>query len=146
MMQQPEEIQEELKPKRKVKPQVDQSEALSQLYEYVIWCGNAINQLNVTVAQLQQQITPYPPQNPPYQELLRTPPVDETPVNPNTPTFSKRVKPVVEEAEKPKPKPWYLQKGIIATIILVIVMLYFIWVFYMKSTGHSVTIPGIGKF
>jgi hypothetical protein len=95
------------------------------------------------VAQLQQQITPYPPQNPPYQEIERTPP---EPVNPNTPTFSKRVKPVVEEAEKPKPKPWYLQKGIIATIILVIVMLYFIWVFYMKSTGHSVTIPGIGKF
>ncbi len=146
MMQQSEDIQE-LKPRKK-KPQVDQSEALSQLYEYVIWCGNAINQLNVIVAQLQQQITPYPPaqQNPSYQEIDRTPPVE---ANPNTPTFSKRTKPVVEEPEqeeKPAKPPWYRQKGIIATIILVVIMLYFVWVFYMKSTGHSVSIPGLGKF
>jgi hypothetical protein len=146
MMQQPEEIQEELKPKRKVKPQVDQSEALSQLYEYVIWCGNAINQLNVTVAQLQQQITPYPPQNPPYQELLRTPPVDETPVNPNTPTFSKRTKVIDEEPERKVKPPWYRQKGIIFAIVLVILMFYIIYLAYAKSKGLTVTIPGLGKF
>ncbi len=136
---------EELKPRKK-KPQVDQSEALSQLYEYVIWCGNAINQLSVTVAQLQQQITPYPPQNPPYQEFQRTPTVEETPVNPNTPTFSKRTKVIDEEPEKKVKPPWYKQKGIIFASILGLAMIYFIYLFYMKSTGHSVTIPGIGKF
>jgi hypothetical protein len=139
MMQQPEEIQDE-KPKRKaVKPQVDQSEALSQLYEYVIWCGNAINQLNVTVAQLQQQITPYPPQNPPYQEIER---IQPEPVNPNTPTFSKRTKVIDEDPEKKVKPPWYKQKGIIFAIILALAMLYFIYLFYMKSTGHSISIGG----
>lgn len=140
--------QDNNKPKRKVKPQVDQSEALSQLYEYVIWCGNAINQLNVIVAQLQQGQYQYPPaqQSPPYQEIARTPPVEETPVNPNTPTFSKRTKPIVEEVEKPPAKPWYKQKGIIFASILGLAMIWFIYLFYMKSTGHSVTIPGIGKF
>jgi hypothetical protein len=131
------------KPKRKVKPQVDQSEALSQLYEYVIWCGNAINQLNVIVAQLQQG--QYQQQYTPYQEV--PPVVEEAPVNPNTPTFSKRVKPLIEEEPvKPLAKPWYKQKGIVFSIILGVAMIYLIYLFWMRSTGHSVTIPGVGKF
>ena len=142
MIQRDEEIQEQPQPKKRTaKPQVDQSEALSQLYEYVIWCGNAINNLNVIVAQLQQgQLAQ--PQYPPYQE----PVVEEAPVNPNVPTFTKRVKPIVEEPEKPPAKPWFKQKGIVFSIILGIAMIYFIYLLYMKSTGHSVTIPGIGKF
>jgi hypothetical protein len=141
MIQREEEIQEQPQPKKRTaKPQVDQSEALSQLYEYVIWCGNAINQLNVIVAQLQQgQMPQYPPaEYPPYQEVERTPPV-----NPNTPTFSKRVKPVEEEPEKKVKPPWFKQKGIIFAIILVIAMMYFIYLFWMKSTGHSISIGGI---
>jgi hypothetical protein len=131
------------KPKRKVKPQVDQSEALSQLYEYVIWCGNAINNLNTIVAQLQQG--QYQQQYTPYQEV--PPVVEEAPINPNTPTFSKRVKPLIEEEPEKKVKPpWFKQKGIVFSIILGIAMIYFIYLFYMKSTGHSVSIPGIGKF
>jgi len=142
MIQRDEEIQEQPQPKKRAaKPQVDQSEALSQLYEYVIWCGNAINNLNVIVAQLQQGQFAQP-QYPPYQE----PVVEEAPVNPNVPTFTKRVKPIVEEPEKPPAKPWFKQKGIVFSIILGIAMIYFIYLFYMKSTGHSVTIPGIGKF
>ena len=127
--------------KRTAKPQVDQSEALSQLYEYVIWCGNAINNLNTIVAQLQQGQFAQP-QYPPYQE----PVVEEAPVNPNTPTFSKRVKPVEEEPEKKVKPPWYKQKGIVFSIILGVAMIYLIYLFWMRSTGHSVTIPGIGKF
>jgi len=142
MIQREEEIQEQPQPKKRAaKPQVDQSEALSQLYEYVIWCGNAINNLNVIVAQLQQgQFSQ--PQYPPYQE----PVVEEAPVNPNVPTFTKRVKPVEEEPEKKVKPPWYRQKGIIFSIILGIGMIWLIYLFYMRSTGHSVTIPGIGKF
>jgi len=68
------------------------------------------------------------------------------PANPNTPTFSKRIRPVEEEPEKKVKPPWYRQKGIIFSIILGVAMLYFIYLFYMRSTGHSVTIPGIGKF
>ena len=139
MMQQPEEIQEE-KPKRKAKAQIDQSEALSQLYEYVIWCGNAINNLNIIVAQLQQGQFAQPQ----YQE-----PVIEEPVSApasNTPTFSKRIRPVEEEPEKKVKPPWYRQKGIIFAIILVILMFYIIYLAYAKSKGLSVTIPGIGKF
>jgi hypothetical protein len=142
MIQREEEIQEQPQPKKRTaKPQVDQSEALSQLYEYVIWCGNAINQLNVIVAQLQQgQMPQYPPaEYPPYQEVERTPPV-----NPNTPTFSKRTKPLIEEEPEKKVKPpWFKQKGIIFAIILVIAMMYFIYLFWMKSTGHSISIGGI---
>jgi hypothetical protein len=142
MIQRDEEIQEQPQPKKRTaKPQVDQSEALSQLYEYVIWCGNAINNLNVIVAQLQQGQFAQP-QYPPYQE----PVVEEAPVNPNVPTFTKRVKPIVEEPEKPPAKPWYRQKGIIFASLLGICMIYLIYLFYMRSTGHSVTIPGIGKF
>ena len=148
MIQRDEEIQEQPQPKKRAaKPQVDQSEALSQLYEYVIWCGNAINNLNVIVAQLQQgqfaqpQYPPSQPEYPPYQEVERTPPV-----NPNTPTFSKRVKPVEEEPEKKVKPPWYKQKGIIFAIVLVILMCYVIYLAYAKSKGLSVTIPGIGKF
>jgi len=140
MIQRDEEIQEQPQPKKRAaKPQVDQSEALSQLYEYVIWCGNAINNLNVIVAQLQQGQFAQP-QYPPYQE----PVVEEAPVNPNTPTFSKRVKPLIEEEPEKKVKPpWYRQKGIIFAIILVIAMMYFIYLFWMKSTGHSISIGGI---
>jgi len=143
MIQRDEEIQEQPQPKKRAaKPQVDQSEALSQLYEYVIWCGNAINQLNVIVAQLQQGQFAQP-QYPPYQE----PVVEEAPVNPNVPTFTKRVKPIVEEEPEKKIKPpWYKQKGIVFSIILGIAMIYLIYLLYMRSTGHSVTIPGIGKF
>ena len=142
MIQRDEEIQEQPQPKKRTaKPQVDQSEALSQLYEYVIWCGNAINNLNVIVAQLQQGQFAQP-QYPPYQE----PVVEEAPVNPNTPTFSKRVKPVEEEPEKKVKPPWYKQKGIVFSIILGVAMIYLIYLFWMRSTGHSVTIPGIGKF
>ena len=142
MIQREEEIQEQPQPKKRAaKPQVDQSEALSQLYEYVIWCGNAINNLNVIVAQLQQGQFAQP-QYPPYQE----PVVEEAPVNPNTPTFSKRVKPVEEEPEKKVKPPWFKQKGIVFSIILGVAMIYLIYLFWMRSTGHSVTIPGIGKF
>jgi hypothetical protein len=140
MIQREEEPIEE-KPKRKVKPQVDQSEALSQLYEYVIWCGNAINQLNVIVTQLQQgqYQQPYYPEVPPV--------VEEAPANPNTPTFSKRVKPLVDEEPVKKVKPpWYKQKGIIFALILTVVMLYCVYLVWAKSQGLSVTIPGIGKF
>jgi hypothetical protein len=144
MIQREEEIQEQPQPKKRAaKPQVDQSEALSQLYEYVIWCGNAINNLNVIVAQLQQG--QYQQQYTPYQEV--PPVVEEAPVNPNTPTFSKRVKPLIEEEPEKKVKPpWYKQKGIVFSIILGIAMIYLIYLFWMRSTGHSVTIPGIGKF
>ena len=142
MIQREEEIQEQPQPKKRAaKPQVDQSEALSQLYEYVIWCGNAINNLNVIVAQLQQGQFAQP-QYPPYQE----PVVEEAPVNPNTPTFSKRTKPVIEEPEKKVKPPWYRQKGIIFAIVLVILMFYIIYLAYAKSKGLTVTIPGIGKF
>ena len=142
MIQRDEEIQEQPQPKKRTaKPQVDQSEALSQLYEYVIWCGNAINNLNVIVAQLQQGQFAQP-QYPPYQE----PVVEEAPVNPNVPTFTKRVKPIVEEPEKKVKPPWWKQKGIIFAIVLVILMFYVIYLAYAKSKGLSVTIPGIGKF
>ena len=143
MIQRDEEIQEQPQPKKRAaKPQVDQSEALSQLYEYVIWCGNAINNLNVIVAQLQQGQFAQP-QYPPYQE----PVVEEAPVNPNTPTFSKRTKPLIEEEPEKKIKPpWFKQKGIVFSIILGVAMIYLIYLFWMRSTGHSVTIPGIGKF
>jgi hypothetical protein len=143
MIQRDEEIQEQPQPKKRAaKPQVDQSEALSQLYEYVIWCGNAINQLNVIVAQLQQG--QYQQQYTPYQEV--PPAVEEAPVNPNTPTFSKRLKPVEEEPEKKVKPPWYKQKGIIASLFLAVLMLYFVYLFWAKSQGLTVTIPGIGKF
>jgi len=127
--------------KRTPKEQPDYSRQMFELYENVIWCVNQINRLYTNYPQLLNPPQPeYPPVQPIYQEIDRTPP---EPVNPNTPTFSKRVKPIEDEPEKKVKPPWYRQKGIIFAIILVIAMAYMIYLFWMKSTGHSISIGGI---
>jgi hypothetical protein len=150
MIQREDEIngQEQPQPKKRTpKEQPDYSRQMFELYENVIWCVNQINRLYTNYPNLmnppqQDYYSPQQqPQQPVYQEVERTP----EPVNPNVPTFSKRTKHVEEEVEKLPAKPWYKQKGIIFASILGLAMIYFIYLFYMKSTGHSVTIPGIGK-
>ena len=147
-------------PKRKGK--IDYDKVLSQLYDNQIWSINQINKILMAFPDLinwnpQCQPNPYqflqslqaPQQSQPYypaEPVIEPPP---PPINPNTPTFTKRAPSAiskVEEPEKPTKPPWYKQKGIIFGIILGILMIYFIYLFYMKSTGHTVTIPGLGKF
>jgi hypothetical protein len=143
-MQQSEETTAAEKAKKGVKgitPELQQ--AMFTLYENVGWCINEINKINTYISSLQapQQSQPYYPVEP-----VEEPPL---PVNPNVPTFTKRPASAiskVEEPEKTIKKPWYRQKGIIFAIILAIVVIYLVYVMYMKSTGHTITIPGLGKF
>ena len=150
MQMPPEEPQEQPK-----KP--DYQRQMFELYETTIWCVNQLNRILLAFPALQNwnpQSQPNPYQflidqqtyaQPVYPQNIVPAPTEE-PVNPNVPTFTKRTRPVVEEPEEKVKPPWYKQKGIIFAIILGIAMCYFIYLFYMKSTGHSVTIPGIGKF
>jgi len=142
-MQQSEENTPPAEAKKKVK--VDYDKVLSQLYDNQIWCINQINMINTYLNGLKtpQQSDAY------YPQPQEAPPVYAAPVNPGEPTFTKRtvpLTPVNQEPEKPPKKPWYKQKGIIFAIILVVLALYMIYLFYMKSTGHTVTIPGLGRF
>lgn len=141
------------------KSAIDYSKQMFELYETTIWLVNMTNKVLTAFPELvnwnpQTQPNPYQFLIQNYQQAnpyvnytpnIAPAPVEE-PVNPNVPTFTKRAKSTVEEPEKKEKPPWYKQKGIIFSIILGIVMVYFVYLLYMKSIGHSVTIPGIGKF
>ncbi len=160
-------IQREEEPQEQPK-KIDYSKQMFELYETTIWCVNQLNRILLAFPDLQNwnpqsQPNPYQflqniqgyqqtsqsyqqQQNPyGYSPNIASAPVEE-PVNPNVPTFSKRTVKPVQEEEKPEKKPWYKQKGIIFALFLGIIVLYAVWVMYMKSTGHTVTIPGLGKF
>lgn len=114
---------------------------LLTLYDNVAWCVNEINKINLYLNGLQtpQQSQPYYP--------VPLPPAEPQPTGASfTPTFSKRTGPAQPEPEKPAKKPWYKQKGIIFGIILGLLVLYFVYLMIMKASGHTVTIPGLGKF
>lgn len=147
-MQQSEETTGASSTGKKSREAIDYKKLLSEIYDNQIWCINQINAINTWIAGLQapQQSQPYYPVQLPQEE----PPAPVVPPNaPSfTPSFTKRTGPAqpLNEPEKTAKKPWYKQKGIIFGIILGILMIYMIWLFYMKSTGHTVTIPGLGKF
>lgn len=143
--------------KARKKQKIDTEKVLFELYEYTIWATNQINRIYMAFPALQNwdwQNQPSPYQHLQYPQQYAPPvypqeTIQETPINQNTPTFQRRERPVMvedEEPKKPTPKPWYKQKGIIAGIILGLLVIYLCYIFYMKSTGHSVTIPGLGKF
>lgn len=57
-------------------------------------------------------------------------------------TLQYMVSQMIEQNSKyhPKPKPWYQSPAVWLAVILAIIMLYAIYLFYMKETGHTVTI------
>ncbi len=137
---------------------IDYSKQMFELYETTIWLVNMVNKVLTAFPELvnwnpQTQPNPYQfliqnyqQANPyTYPQNIVSAPVEE-PVNPNVPTFSKRTVKPIQEEEKPVKPPWYKQKGIIFSIILAGIALYFVYIMIMKSQGHSITIPGIGKF
>jgi hypothetical protein len=162
-MQMPtEEPQEQLQPKKTTA--IDYQKQMFELYETTIWLVNMTNKVLTAFPELvnwnpQTQPNPYQFLIQNYQQSSQSyvqqqysqpqniyPAPVEEPVNPNVPTFTKRSKPVIEEPEPKVKPPWYKQKGIIFSIILAAIALYFVYIMIMKSQGHSITIPGIGKF
>jgi hypothetical protein len=115
---------------------------LFEIYETQAWLVNQVNMINTYINSLrvpQQQQPFYQEPDPPY----------VPPSNSSEPTFTKR--PAAElkkstEPEKPAKKPWYQQKGIIAGIILGLLALYLVYIMIMRAQGHTITIPGLGKF
>ena len=147
-MQQSEETTGASSTGKKSREAIDYKKLLSEIYDNQIWCINQINSINTWIAGLQspQQSQPYYPVQLPQEE----PPALVVPANaPSfTPSFTKRtspVQPLNEPKETPK-KPWYKQKGIIFAIILAIVVIYLVYIMIAKSQGHTITIPGLGKF
>ena len=136
-------------PREAQQPQVDYQKAMLELYDNVIWCVNTLNRIVGNYPNLlnpPNQYQDYQQFNPTPQPYQPEPPVT---THPDTPTFTKRNVPFQPEPVAPATpvkKPWYKQKGIIFSIILAIVMMYFIYLFIMKSTGHAIMIPGLGKF